>query len=99
MIFIFHDFLIISIKVPTSVPMAEKRKYMMPIAGGRYHLTLYFNDPSKICNAPKRGDNDIGNKFLIQTGATWEQTMNVPIDEDQLGSTSWVKGKCVPFMG
>ena len=79
--------------------MAEKRKDMMPIADGRYHLTVYFKNPRKICSpTEKKGKND-EKKFLIQTGASWRKTMNVPRDEKLLRSTAWVKGNYVPFMG
>ena len=79
--------------------MAEKRKYMMPVANGRYHLTIYFKDPNEICNTQHRGDRKGGKKFLIQTGASWKSTMNIPISETELESTLWVEGNAVPFMG
>ncbi|XP_065070466.1 uncharacterized protein LOC135695329 [Rhopilema esculentum] len=87
------------VAVPTSVPMVEKRKYMLPIENGRYHLTVYFQDPSTICNAPKRSDGGIGDKFFIQVGETWEKTMKVPINKDDLKSTMWVEGKCITNYG
>ena len=79
--------------------MVEKRKYMMPIENNRYHLTVYFTDPKTICNAPKRSDKDIGDRFLIQTGSSWKSTMNVPMKEKDVKSTPWVKGKCIPYFG
>jgi len=87
------------IGVPTSVAMVEKRKYMMPIEKNRYHLTVYFTDPKTICNAPKRGAKDIGDRLLIQTGSNWKSTMNVPMKEKDVKSTPWVKGKCIPYFG
>lgn len=90
---------IFSFKVPTSVEMAEKRKYMMPVADGRYHLTIYFKDPNEICNKRHRGGRNSGKKVLIQTGASWKSTMNIPISETELESTAWVEGNSVPFMG
>merc|ERR1711872_188210 len=85
--------------IPTSVPMVEKRKYMMPVENGRYHLTAYFVDPKTICSAPERGDRDIGDRLLIQTGKTWETTTEVPMDQDKAAQNLWVKGKCIPQFG
>ena len=79
--------------------MVEKRKNMMPIENNRYHLTVYFTDPKTICNAPKRGDKDIGDELHIQTGAAWKSTMKIPLDAKDLSTTKWVKGKCIPQFG
>jgi len=85
--------------VPTSVEMAEQRKYMMPVDDGRYHLTIYFKDPKKICNVPAGRDRNNEKRFLIQTGPNWKSIMDVPINENELESTLWVKGSFVLVMG
>ena len=90
---------ILLFQVPTSVEMAEQRKYMMPVDDGRYHLTIYFKDPKKICNAPAGRDRNNEKRFLIQTGPNWKSIMNVPINENELESTLWVKGSFVLVMG
>ena len=72
---------------------------MVPVADDKYYITVYFNDPKRICNAPARGEKDIGDRFLIQMGPNWNKTMRVPIKEADIGPTSWVRGKCIPFMG
>ena len=72
---------------------------MLPVKNGRYHLTVYFQDPSTICNAPKRSEGGIGDQFFIQVGETWKKTMNVPINKDDIKSTLWVEGKCITNYG
>ena len=86
-------------QVPTSVEMAEQMKYMMPVDDGRYHLTIYFKDPKKICSAPAGRDRNNEKRFMIQTGPNWKSIMNVPINEKELKSSLWVKGSFALVMG
>lgn len=81
--------------IPTSVEMVEKRRSMMPVENGRYHLTAYFMDPKSICNAPDRKGKGVGDRLLIQTGDTWKTTMEIPMDAKDAAKNLWVKGRCI----
>lgn len=65
--------------------------------GTNYHATLYFTEPSKICNGTKRDKNYIGDKMFILMGKS--QLMSIPLKEDKMANTKWVKGRCFYGMG
>ncbi|XP_057317600.1 uncharacterized protein LOC130662709 [Hydractinia symbiolongicarpus] len=65
--------------------------------GTNYHATVYFTEPSKICSGTKRDKNYVGDKMFILMGKS--QLMTIPLKEDKIANTKWVKGRCFYGMG
>ena len=62
-------------------------------------LTAYFVDPSTICNSQRNDDTYLGDSLAIQIGPTPSSLMEIPLDEEDIPQTKWVKGKCFVGMG
>jgi charged multivesicular body protein 7 len=62
-------------------------------------VTAYFVDPKVICDAGRGESEYLGDSLYIQTGASPSSVMKIPLKEDDVKKTNWVKGKCVWGMG
>jgi len=72
-------------------------------ADGGYTLTVYFVDPSKICQGRSKEEYEAegtGTGFYIQTGPNPEKDfIEAPKLEEDATKNNWVKGTCGPLMG
>ncbi len=69
-----------------------------------YILTAYFVEPNTICQSNrdiktfKQGDIGTGLWFQNGTDAILYSS-NVPMHQNEVNQTKWVKGSCFPSMG
>ena len=62
-------------------------------------VTAYFVDPKVICAGGREDSKYLGESLHIQTGASPSSLMKIPLKEDGIEKTDWVKGKCFYGMG
>ena len=62
-------------------------------------VTAYFVNPKEICDGQREESKYLGDMLYIQTGASLSSVMKIPLKEDDVKNTNWVKGKCVYGMG
>jgi len=72
--------------------------------GSEYVITAYFTNPSKICSEGRSTSQfereGTGSGLYVQTGPNPRtDIMAVPMQEAQVASTKWTKGKCFVGMG
>lgn len=63
-------------------------------------VTAYFVDPKVICAGGRDESEYLGDSLFIQNGASPSSLMKIPLKEENVvGKTKWVEGKCVYGMG
>ena len=65
---------------------------------GYMYITAYFIDPDNVCkNDAKRETGIIGDRLEFFKGD--KNYMTIPMMEEDIKQTKWVKGKCFYLMG
>lgn len=64
-----------------------------------YVITAYFKEPSLICSRRPSHTKYIGDRLLIQIGATPNKFIQVPLLENGLSESAWTEGECFWSMG
>merc|ERR1711936_161251 len=71
--------------------------------GDRVTISAYFVDPSIICTkgrtAAEFSSQGTGTNLYLQKTGVPEEAELQPLQESDIGSTKWTKGKCFPAMG
>ncbi|XP_031568100.1 uncharacterized protein LOC116302851 isoform X2 [Actinia tenebrosa] len=66
---------------------------------GHYVITAYFRDPVSICSNNTSSTGILGDRLLIQNDSSAFDYVTIPLREQGLMGTKWVKGKCFWSMG
>jgi charged multivesicular body protein 7 len=86
----------------TPTPMNKGSSFQQD--GDFWTLTVYFVDPSIICSTGRTADqfnaDGTGTDLYIQNGTNPEtMSIQIPTSEDDIKTTKWGSGKCLPTMG
>lgn len=86
------------------VPSAQNNMHPLMVTATLAHLSAYFVNPAIICNggrtASDYANQGTGTGLWIQNGTRIpEDTIQIPMAEEDMGATKWTDGHCFYTMG
>ncbi|XP_062580238.1 uncharacterized protein LOC134242185 [Saccostrea cucullata] len=93
--------------IPTTLsngyPSLELQKHPFVRDFDKHYITAYFVSPDLICTRGRTSSEVstqcTGTDLYIQNSTNPMESIKIPHQEADIGSTKWVKGHCFPAMG
>ncbi|XP_062579205.1 uncharacterized protein LOC134241138 [Saccostrea cucullata] len=93
--------------IPTTLsngyPSLELQKHPFVRDFDKHYITAYFVSPDLICTRGRTSSEvstqGTGTDLYIQNSTNPMESIKIPHQEADIGSTKWVKGHCFPAMG